>query len=394
MLPRATVLGQLTVSQVIEFYDFPRIFTALSSTGQCYIVLSIFDDETTSDWLYLPVSVLRRNTILNGHMRMHEAFRKPEGGYLFLVRTSQDQAPHLEYLLAEQVPEDDLPSPDYVVTAAISEEETATVLPPKTVARATRRETFDYHIYPEEPHAHEIPAKKLGGILSSTQELIDALGQATDSQPTVRGPIATELLRATKINVTHVFRGSFGVQFSSAEAGDLLDDSILGRAISELSNLLQAGDSEDQLSNKLHALKGRVASKYRALLKALRDINSGIALDWGSVVETQGGLYSLTKHQVAQAYLIVDRIDTAMSEELTVSGKLIGFNSRTQRYEIQSSEDEKAYAGRVSDEASLEVLNPSIGEFYVARLRKLVETQSTSGDELVRWVLVGLSLRK
>jgi hypothetical protein len=287
-----------------------------------------------------------------------------------------------------------LPLQGYLVALDFPEELSHAALPPREVARATRRETFDYHIYPEEPRAHEIPARKLGGILSTTQELIDALGQATDSQPTVRGPIATELLRVTKVNVTHVFRGSFGVQFSAAEAGDLLDQSTVARAISELSNLLQAGDSEDRLSNKLHTLKGRVASKYRGLLKSLNDINSGLLLDWGSVIENQGGQFSLTREQVKRAYLIVDRIDTEMSDELTVNGKLIGFNSRTQRYEILSNDDDKTYAGRVSNEASLEIANPSIGEFYVAKLRKLVETQSTSGDELIRWVLVGLNLRK
>jgi hypothetical protein len=192
------------------------------------------------------------------------------------------------------------------------------------------------------------------------------------------------------VNVSHAFHGSFGVQFRATQFSDLLEQSTLGAALQELANLLLAQDSEDLLSNKLHALRGRVASKYRRLLKELADIDSGLLVEWGSVNPDRGGDFELTSAQVKGAYAIVDRIDIALSQEITVTGKLIGFNSRTQRYEILSGEDGRTYAGKVADEAKIEVPNPGIGQFYEADLRMLVETQSTSGDELIRWLLVRL----
>lgn len=393
-LPQGTILGKLEIHHVLEYYDFPRLFSCRNSTGQLYIALSTFDDETECHWLYVPVSSGRLNTLFTGEIPLREAFLKPEGGYLWVVETYTDRHANVNYVLPEQIEEDDLPAPTYFVTTEEQIDGEPSVLRPKQVAESTRRETFDYHIYPDDPRAHEIPARKLGGILTTTQELIDALGQAATGQPSVRGPIAAGLLQQTKVNVTHVFRGSFGVQFRSVQYSDLLNDSTISEALAEFSNLLLAGDSEDLLSNKLHFLKGRVASKYRRLLKELTDINSGLLLEWGSVQKAKGGRFSLSSEQTRRAYTIVDRIDIALAEEITVSGQLVGFNSRTQRYEIRSTADAKTYAGRVSDDARIEVTNPAIGEFYNVTLRILVETQSTSGDELIRWVLVGLNERK
>lgn len=392
-LPQGTILGTLQLVRVLEYYDFPRLFTCRSNTGQVYIGLSTFDDQSECHWLYVPVSSLRLSTVTSGKMPLRSAFLAPEGGYLLAVKTCAEMQAQVTHLLPEQIVEDDLPSPTYAVLAETEADDEQTVQSPTEVAESTRRETFDYHIYPGEPKTHEIPARKLGEILTTTQELLDALGQAATGKASVRGPISAELLQQTKVNVTHVFRGSFGVQFRSIHYSDFFDSSTVSEAIAEFTYLLLAADSEDLLSNKLHFLKGRVASKYRRLLKELTDLNSGLLLDWGAVNKAKGGQFSLSKEQIKRAYAIVDRIDIEMADEVTVSGKLVGFNSRTKRYEIRSTEDAKTYAGRVADDARIEVTNPSIGEFYKVKLRMLVETQSTSGDELIRWVLVGLGER-
>jgi len=394
-LPKATQLGELTLQKTLEYFDFPRIFTCKNNSGQTFLVLSTYDDEWAYHWLYLPLSLLRLQAVLDGQLSLHYAFRNPEDGYLFRVNTFVSKPCEVAYILPEQVPGDDLPSPEYRLSLSNDEDGSdEEVKNAQVVATATRRETFNYHIFPNDPRAHEIASRKLGGILTSTQELLDALGQTKEvEEPTVRGPLPAELLQQTRVNVSHVFKGSFGVQFRAAQNSDLLNDSKVSGAISEFGSLLSAGDSEDLLSNKLHALKGRVASKYRRLLKELTDINSGLILDWGSVKREQSGKFSLTRQQVKNAYAIVDRIDIAMAEELLVDGQLVGFNSRTQRYEIRSTDDNKNYSGKVDSGANINVIKPAIGEFYTARLRMLVETQSTSGDELIRWVLVGLEYR-
>lgn len=393
-LPINTPLGKLELQRVVEYYDFPRIFTCINSTGQIYFGISTYDDAEEFHWIYLPISSLRLSAILAGATPLRQALLEPEGGFVFFVKTFVNGRTEFSYALPEQISENDLPDEGYLINIQGEPSSRSAIIDPSVVAQASRRETFNYRIFPDEPAQHEIASRKLGGILTSTQELLDALGQSSTGQPSVRGPISAEILEKTKINVAHVFEGSFGVQFRASQFSDLLDQSLISAAISEFSNVITAADSEDLLSNKLHSLKGRVASKYRRLLKELSDVNSGLELKWGAVQQGRGGTFSLTKEQVRKAYAIVDKIDIEMADEVVVNGKLVGFNSRALRYEIQSADDEKSYSGKVADDAVIEILNPAIGEYYSAKLRMLVETQSTSGDELIRWVLVNLSHRK
>lgn len=390
-LPQHTRLGNLKLGSVIEYYDFPRTFTCQNGSGQRYIAISTFDDAAECHWLYLPISHLRQELLMCGRLPLSAAIRDPEDGFLYSVKTYLNSDPVVEHLLPDQIKDDDLPSPEYLININGDVDTAAPVIDPREVANAIHRETFNYHIFPTQLNRHEVPTRKLGAILTSTQELIDSLGQACDGQATVRGSIPVELLHKTRVNVALAFQGSFGVQFRAADFSDLLEDSTLTNALQEFGNLMTAGDSEDFLSNKLHTLKGRVASKYRRLLKELADIESGLVFDWGGVKKGRGGRFELTHQQVRNAYEIVDRIDVSMAEEVVVSGRLIGYNSRTQRYEIRATDGDKAYAGKVATDAKIEVGNPTIDEIYVAHLRMLVETQSTSGDELIRWILTGLS---
>lgn len=391
-LPVGTPLGILSIGEVIEYYDFPRLFVCHSNLGQSYVALSIADDEESYDWLYLAVSERRKSALLQGQLPLAVAFNTPESGYVIKVVTyATDREPLVSYLFPEQISADDLPAPDYTLHVTTQEEaHQSTKISARNVAAATRRETFDYRIFPGRQDIHEIPARKLGGILTVTQELVDALGQSSIGEPTVRGPISGDILHHTRLQVSHTFQGSFGVQFSAAQYSDLLDHSLVAKALSEFSNIILAKDSEDLLSNKLHSLKGRVTSKYRRLLKELADLNSGISFEWGSVNPNMGGTFEMSPEEVRSAYTIVDRMEVAMAEEITINGKLIGFNSRTRRYEIMSSDNGLSYSGKVADDVTLEIPNPAIGEFYEVDLRMLIETQSTSGDELIRWVLVRL----
>ena len=393
VLPINTPLGKLELQRVVEYYDFPRIFTCKNSTGQIYFAISTYDDAEEFHWIYLPISSLRLSAIFAGAMSLRQSVLEPEGGFLFFVKTFTNGRTDFSYALPEQVSDDDLPDEGYLINVQDEPNSRSATIDPKMVAQASKRETFNYRIFPDEPTLHEVASRKLGGILTSTQELLDALGQSSNGQPSVRGAISAEILEKTRVNVAHVFEGSFGVQFRASQFSDLFDQSLISSAISEFGNVIAAADSEDLLSNKLHALKGRVASKYRRLLKELSDINSGLELNWGAVQNDRGGVFSLTRDQVRKAYAIVDKIDIEMADEVVVSGKLVGFNSRALRYEIQSAEGDKTYSGRVADDAVIDVINPAIGEYYSAKLRMLVETQSTSGDELIRWVLVNLSHR-
>ena len=389
-LPKATVLGMLELVDIFEFYDVPRLFTAKSKTGALYLVVSVFDDGDEFEWLYIDISIDRINSLINKSICLYTAFTEPENGFLYKVNTDYFGNANVEYVFPEQLESDDLPLPNTFLSVDDVKSYGLGEINPKRASEASRRETCNIHLYPWDTKLPELNTRSLGNILISTQELIDSLGQACIEEPTIKGAISAEILNKTRLNACQIFPGSFGLQLKSESISDLFGDSLLSDAFKEFMNLLSAEDNEDNISNKLHLLKGRVASKYRRFLKEIHNIGSGITVDWGSPSSKDGGKIFLSKQQIEKAYSIVDSIDIQMSEAIDVKATLIGLNIRTKRYEILSIKDNEKFSGRVSDDAIEDVQHAVIKKNYVATLKKVIEIKSSSGEESVKWILVGL----
>lgn len=391
-LPKKTPMGELELFELFEFYDVPRLFSAKSKTGALYLGLSIFDDYEDFEWLYVAISADRIKELINQRLCLHTVFSKPENGFLFKIHTNINGDVKFEYILPEQLSADDLPVPNTKLKVESSTKSYGLgEIDPRLAALSSARETFNIHLYPWDTKLPELSTRNFGNILVSTQELIDALGQVCENdEPSVKGSIAADILQKTKLNTCQIFEGSFGVQFKSANVSDLFDESLASKAINEFLGLLSAEDDEDNLSNKLHLLKGRVASKYRRLLKEVNSLGSGIKFEWGSPNSVYGGQFELTKAQVEKAHSIVDSIDIQMSEAVEVKAKLIGLNVRTKRYEILGFENDERFSGKVAQETLSDIEHAVINNNYTATLKKIIETKSSSGDEAVKWVLVGL----
>lgn len=389
-LPKSTVLGGLELVDTFEFYDVPRLFTVRNKTGAVYLALSIFDDGDEFEWLYVEVSIDRINSIINQSICLNTAFRTPENGFVYKVETDFIGNAKVEYVFPEQLDVDDLPLVNTYISSNQRKLYGLGAIDPKLASASSVRETCNVHLYPWDTKLPELNTRSLGNILISMQELIDSLGQTCVEEPTVKGAISAEILAKTRLNACQIFEGSFGLQLKSESMSDLFGQSLVADSFNKLLNLLSAEDNEDYISNKLHTLKGRVASKYRRFLKEVNNLGSGIKIDWGSPNKQYGGKVFLTKQQVEKAYSIVDSIDIQMSEAIEVKATLIGLNIRTKRYEILSIKDNEKFSGRVSDDATDDVQHAVIKNNYIATIKKVVETKSSSGEEAIKWILVGL----
>lgn len=393
-LPRNTPLGNLTIKVVFENFDIPRLFLCQNSVGTHYLVLSVDDDVEADEyeWLYLPVTSSRIRSLLSKSMQLLEAFRSPEDGYLFRVFSTAAGEASAGYVLPESLTPDDLPLEgtylQYLDEGVAENDVDLAALQAQAVN--VRREIFNFHVKSESFSGPELSARKLAKIANSFQDLMDSLGQYCDGDVTLKGPIPGQILNKTQMNASNIFSGSFGLQLMSDESADLFGSSLLSSALYELKGLLDAGDDEDLLSNKLHELKGRVASKYRRLLQDLVRLDSKVVLDWGSVSDGRGFKVSFSKEKLKSTYQIVDHIDIDMGESVSFRGELLGLDLTAKRYRLYHLEDNHEYSGKIVDEALDSLKHSEINGIYQAELKKVTELYASSGQESVRWLLVDL----
>lgn len=391
-LPSSPYLGQLKIERVYEYYDFPRLFSASNKTGASFLVVSTYDDGDQFDWLYLPMSRDRLATVSSGKITLYQAFTCPEEGYLFRVITDLHGQGSVTHILPEQIPPDDLPS------------KVATLVPPKQQERvqyglgsvdvkeaalASRRDTYNIHLYPAGMTSPELSSRSLGNLLIGIQDVVDAIGQSRFGDATSKGVIPADILKHTRLDACQIFEASFGLQLKGSQSPDLLDNSILGTALSELMMLFEIGADEDKVSNKLHELKGRVASKYRKLLKDLVAIQSPLKIEWASPVEGLGGTTLIDQQTLLSTYSVVSQVSLAMQEEITFIGELVGLDLSMQRFRVKELETSVEYAGPVANEEILATPHSVPGQYRITLLKQEELNQAT-GQTRTKWSLVGL----
>lgn len=85
VLPEGTVLGQLEIIEVFEYFDGPCLFSCRNRSGAQF--LAVFADEGEVDiWLYAPVSEGRLEAVRAGNVDLHTAFADAEDGFTYLVK--------------------------------------------------------------------------------------------------------------------------------------------------------------------------------------------------------------------------------------------------------------------------------------------------------------------
>ncbi|NOT13969.1 MAG: hypothetical protein HOP21_00045 [Methylotenera sp.] len=391
-LPKNSELGKLKLLEVFEFYDFPRIFTCKNSIGTLYFGLSVSETNDELEWLFAPASLERHNSIRSGNIDLRSAFTRVEDDFVYLVNTDKSH----DYKTLERINVSRLKNEWLPIEGEKLNLHTHTVInqnetDPATVAHRELRETLNVIINPKNKNRTEAPARKLGSLLEAIQELLDALGQKINGNPTIKGAISSDILSATEVELALLFPGSIGLQLKAKNSCDLLGDSLAGEALQELLNLASARGDKDLLSNKLHSLRGRSASKYKLFLESISSLETDLKLDWGSPKEGRGQSINLSKTEILKALEIVSEINVEMADEIEIQSTLIGLNIRTMTYEILSAENEK-FAGKISEEAKAEAANATINNRYIAKLKQLIEVQATTGEEKTRWLLTGLRL--
>ncbi|MGI9281649.1 MAG: DUF6575 domain-containing protein [Endozoicomonas sp.] len=389
-LPMNTLLGELKIVNTFQYFDIPRIFSCKNKTGTQYLVLSTFDDYDSFEWIYLPISNDRLASVISQKITLREAFQLPEDGYIFFVKSNFYGEAEVEYKFPEQIDNADLPKDGVFLKCDEPVSIESDCINAVEAAVSSRREIFNMHLYQIDSKLPEYEAKGFGSILISFQDLVDSLGQYCNGEPTLKGPISAEILTATKFKATKIFNGSFGIQLRSDSSSDLFSNSLASDAINELINLLETGDNEDFISNKLHELQGRVASKYKSFLKTLAKLDTPLKVNWGSPNLERGKDLKLDKNTIVNAYKAVSKIDIDMSEATVFKAELLGLDVKTKRYRVRNIAENEDYSGKISEESVNKVEHSEINGIYEVTLKKVIETNSSSGAEYTKWILTDL----
>jgi len=379
-LPTGSILGELTIHEVYIAHDGPRLFSCKNRLGTSYFGLFVEEDDNSEIYLFSAVSPTRFTAIRSGQIPLRAAFTEPHDGWVF-VATFGLHTPEEEVspLLAQEIDPSWLPDDDaflrYETPTALSldiEELTAE-------SSGALRSVAAFEL--DAPYrTTQFSLRDLGGIMRLVQDNMDSLGQVVQNKKTNRGAVQQDILERSQLDFHGIRAASFAFTVTPSATGQLIEDPQIQASFSLLLGMISAGSDEAALREALATLHGRARAKYRDLLEALEDADSGITL---MVADPTGAsrTSTLDRDGVGRSLKLVRAsLDDDAKRRFTVEAILVGINVRTFSFEILDEANNKKYSGRVDKEARARLVGLTTGERYEVVLLEEAEVLPLTGE--------------
>lgn len=243
----------------------------------------------------------------------------------------------------------------------------------------------------------QVPAKKLGGVLTSIQELFDAVGQSESGKISDNGKIQKEIIERTELSLFETFQGSFGMKLALAphpQQLNLLERPLAEKVTESFIELINLSNNPDKeiLKQYLLRLRKRSASRYRKFLQSLLNSQANFYFDWGSVNPEKGGKAILSFENVINTIEFINKMEVEDPEEYIVNGKLIAANKNTKKLEIIAFEDNKVYIGKATDYVmNNKDIELTIEKLYTTTIQEVSSINPATGEEKTEYTIINLS---
>lgn len=217
MFPKNSILGDLKISEIYDYYDGPKLFSARNATGTTYLVYWADRSLAGNVWFYVPVSAPRLNSIRNGELSLQQAIRTPEDGIVFraLVPPHGDLEAAVDPLSPNLIDDTFLPPPEDVL------ERDDPLVEPANVAQASRPSGgHELTIGPNNKRSFPL-IKNVSAILSSWSDLLISTCRTLGFSNVRFAPVGT---RPGSLIVSIVEKTGLGSDGPIAVIKDCLDD--------------------------------------------------------------------------------------------------------------------------------------------------------------------------
>lgn len=378
-----TDVGTFAILEIFCYYDWPRLFSCRSNSGQLCIGLWVSGDDKGEEWLFTPVSSERLEAVRIGLVPVKSAFRHPEDGWLYkMIADYSSSSIRAERINPDAVDDDSLPDPDAFLRLSPSEVPSLGDADILQAARASMRDTVDIILrgHPDRPSGF-VDQGPLGAALVALQRLV--CSKALEHH---RGRISRADKERIGLMVSAFAPGSFAIRTVSRETTSLLDDTPVSLALEFIHQAMRIGADAEQLSALLKEQKPLTVARYRAFLSAVSQGGCSVEFRWAPASGKSGVLRAqLSQGQIMTIIQMLKEWGDEVDNDYTVVGTLLAVNTRQQRFELMS-DDGIAYRGRISEQLQKHVF--TIPSTVRATIRETVEINPTTNEESISYSLL------
>ena len=125
MLPVNTLLGQVELSEIYEYFDGPRLFSVRDNAGGLCLAYWFDESEEATGWLYLPITENKLTRLRQQQLTLRQAYEEPETFYWVVYTRIPPNEDSARLVTRQQIDSDFFPPEGYYIqyADAVSEAE-------------------------------------------------------------------------------------------------------------------------------------------------------------------------------------------------------------------------------------------------------------------------------
>lgn len=247
-------------------------------------------------------------------------------------------------------------------------------------------------LHPPGFESGHIPVRTLSAILGNVQSLTDSIANAEYNHSHSNcGPLPNDIIERNSLIIRDVKAGSFKVylDFPNVQedqitfVNNIPEESCV---LDKMALLLKCSENDEHLLEIVSDLGDRVLSKYIYFLKALKDFNTPIDLDF-KTKDSFIDKISLKMDKIDMLYNNLNDKLELTENAIEIIGTLTGANVRTGSFEMYTEDDDKI-SGTLSKYIDTEL---KLGKLYKANILEKTTFNKTTNKSKVTRQLCSLS---
>ncbi|MBK9670904.1 MAG: hypothetical protein IPP56_16445 [Bacteroidetes bacterium] len=371
----------ITVDKILIYHDQPELFIAKDQVGAKYICLHIETGKDYVEYIALPVSINKLNSLILGNLDLRDAFLTSEIGVWYQLAINANEEFIAKPFEFSSITEEYLPDAGFFFPTIESEEETI-------VKEAIEKENAIVHLsFVDEQNRHSMEVNILADFIKLFQGLVKNSFKKTIASILQRKELDRPNNYSLRAFATSP--GSFNIHLESEANIDLFGNSNIEIALEKIDFITGEITSEDESLEKIRPLKGHTVSTYKKLLEKIIKHNIKFSYKWISPASNTIHKKTIDKIYAEKMYEIL----TSKSELSQEVRELIGYVKQADvekgNWRILNIEDNKEYSGQAKsirlDGITLETI------MYKFKCEEIIEELKVNELEKVSFILLEFS---
>lgn len=220
------------------------------------------------------------------------------------------------------------------------------------VYRRLRQDAFDISFGGDVVDRTKISLYFIGKIMVNIQEIVTAIAQAIREGPTARGALPRDIIDYSRLNLVATGPGSFRIIVTSYQP--TITESLPISSLSQLNDLIEAGENSNLIKPHIKKLGPRVASKYKDFLENIYKNNADLQF-YEKIRPENFKPTRLSSELAKRIYDVIVEEESKMVEEVIYRGVLKGLSLISYTFEFLVLDSRETIKGKFDQSIDFDV---------------------------------------